>query len=102
MAQEWPHELHPLWQCGSLYEVFTFHTSEYHARTPRPLISKPGQQYMGNIKYHTPAAAGVWYYKILDSNPREPPDPSPAKPNLPDKHPMNPNPANEDLASQTP
>ncbi|KAF9507553.1 hypothetical protein BS47DRAFT_1366553 [Hydnum rufescens UP504] len=62
---EWPREPHLPWRVWPIY---------------------------GYIKYHTPAAAGVWYYKILDSNPNEPPTP-----NLPNEHP-----ANEDPASRTP
>ncbi|KAF9504428.1 hypothetical protein BS47DRAFT_1368797 [Hydnum rufescens UP504] len=41
------------------------------------------------IKYHTPATAGVWYYKILDSNLNEPPTPNP-----PNEHPANEDPLN--------
>ncbi|KAF9502927.1 hypothetical protein BS47DRAFT_1369918, partial [Hydnum rufescens UP504] len=36
------------------------------------------------IKYHTPTAVGVWYYKILDLNPNEP-----LTPNPPNEHPAN-------------
>ncbi|KAF9506731.1 hypothetical protein BS47DRAFT_1367137 [Hydnum rufescens UP504] len=45
VPSEWPWEPHPPQQVWPIY---------------------------GYIKYHTPAAAGVWYYKILDSNPNEP------------------------------
>ncbi|KAF9502643.1 hypothetical protein BS47DRAFT_1370122 [Hydnum rufescens UP504] len=40
------------------------------------------------IKYHTPTAVGVWYYKVLDSNLNEPPTP-----NSPNEHPANEDPA---------
>ncbi|KAF9519021.1 hypothetical protein BS47DRAFT_1358435 [Hydnum rufescens UP504] len=54
------------------------------------------------IKYHTHTAAGVWYYKILDSNLHEPPDPTPTEPNLATPNLPNEDPENANLVNKDP
>ncbi|KAF9510709.1 hypothetical protein BS47DRAFT_1364385 [Hydnum rufescens UP504] len=54
------------------------HTTDENTPSKWPWEPHPPRQ------YHTPAAAGVWYYKVLDSNPNEP-----LTPNPPNKHPVN-------------
>ncbi|KAF9514317.1 hypothetical protein BS47DRAFT_1361826 [Hydnum rufescens UP504] len=73
------------------YKVSTFHTNKYQCKNPC------------NLLYQNPA--GVWYYKILDLNLHESPNPTPAEPNPatpnpPNEDPENANPVNKDPASQ--